>query len=228
MVEGVSEFDNLSANVSDTAADLTQEAEVTAAFLEATQSSGSAPANPELALRLDMITTTLKNIKNAPARAQEVFLSYKQAEQFAINYSVDISTVLRTGLQYGIVIGPQNDPYSIGTDISGGAMRMALPVEGTGPGEYIESKIDKLDAIKNEYYLAHPFESRQQDLYTRDILRDSSLGNALSSIYTEYTVRRSKVERDNVERQADCTLYKPQSVDVPKTHTRSSNWRSSA
>ena len=227
MTEGVGNFDNLSTSVSTKAEDLTKDAEVTAAFLQVQaiySGDNRAAISAQLSLRLDMITTTLKNIKHAPALAENVFLSYKQAESLAANYNVPLSDVLAMGQQYNIAIGPQSDPYNIGADVNGDAMRMVIPVEGNGPGEYIESKISALDVFKNEYYLAHPFETRQQQHYTRDISRDSLVGKALSQFYSDYAdyqSSRGRNERDKTERPLENHIQG--SVNEPH---RSPDWRS--
>jgi hypothetical protein len=229
VVEGVGDFDNLSTAVSNTAEDLAADAATTATFLQAQAAvSGSDTAtNTRLSLRLDMITTTLKNIKNAPALAQNVFLSHRQADALAANYGVPLSEVMSVGQQYGIAIGPESDPYSIGTDMNGDAMRMAIPVEGNGPGEYIESKISKLDALRNDYYLANPFESRQQQLYTRDIAYDSHVGNALSQFYADYESNQSRVEREQADRHTDVILHNPHTAPYAPLRQKPSDWRSS-
>jgi hypothetical protein len=228
MVDLTGDFGNLSGDVTDTAANLAKDAEFTVNALEKSQETGeAAPAN--LGLRLDMITTTLKNIRNAPALAQNVFLSYRQAEQLAAQYHTLVAEVLETGQKYGIAIGPEGDPYSIGVDADGQSIRMTIPADGSGPGEYIDSKISKLDALKNEFYLAHPFESRQHSLYARDIFHDGQLGRAMSQVYTDYHVSRYKAERESTARQADVTLHLPQrGTGGHEFRSKPSDWRSSA
>ena len=109
-------------------------------------------------------------------------------------------------------------------------MRMLIPVEGNGPGEYLESKLDIAERLRNELEIMHPFLSQQHGYYQRDIAYSGAMGNAAQGLDTLHRHQQRVYEDDSRNRYLGVTLGQSNTgnTDSMAKGKKTPNWRSSA